>query len=175
MNATSAGSLPGLYPVNTDVADSVELLLDAGEQTGVGSVDVRELRGGRDWPRSGDGGGRRRSIMQRRRACRGRCEGGGGRGISPGRVGLVGAPGFEPGTSTSQTWRATKLRYAPREGLLSTCSAYPWVEARVKEREAVCPGAKRALEFERGQALRSGLLTGIDAPRILADADNVHT
>ena len=32
----------------------------------------------------------------------------------------VGVPGFEPGASTSRTWRATKLRYTPK-GVL-TCS-----------------------------------------------------
>ena len=26
---------------------------------------------------------------------------------------MVGVPGLEPGTSTSRTWRATKLRYTP--------------------------------------------------------------
>src|SRR5207253_171136 len=30
------------------------------------------------------------------------------------RVVMVGAPGFEPGTSASRTLRATKLRYAPK-------------------------------------------------------------
>ncbi len=28
---------------------------------------------------------------------------------------MVGAPGFEPGTSASRTRRATRLRYAPPE------------------------------------------------------------
>jgi hypothetical protein len=30
-----------------------------------------------------------------------------------GALGLVGMPGFEPGASTSRTWRAAKLRYIP--------------------------------------------------------------
>ena len=83
-------------------------------------------------------------------------------------------PGFEPGTSTSQTWRATKLRYAPRKGLSSTTSAYPCVNARVKEREAVCPGGERGLELERRQAILSGRLNGIEAPRILTRANDVY-
>ena len=31
---------------------------------------------------------------------------------------MVGAPGFEPGTSSSRTMRATRLRHAPRRGIL---------------------------------------------------------
>jgi hypothetical protein len=33
---------------------------------------------------------------------------------------VVGAPGFEPGTSWSQTMRAARLRYAPRGGVYRT-------------------------------------------------------
>ena len=29
---------------------------------------------------------------------------------------MVGMPGFEPGASTSRTWRAAKLRYIPFRG-----------------------------------------------------------
>ncbi len=39
---------------------------------------------------------------------------------------LVGAPGFEPGTSCAQGKRATRLRHAPNRGHLSFCQAcYP--------------------------------------------------
>jgi hypothetical protein len=36
--------------------------------------------------------------------------------LVPGARGLVGMPGFEPGASTSRTWRAAKLRYIPFRG-----------------------------------------------------------
>src|SRR5215213_10905836 len=32
------------------------------------------------------------------------------------RLRMVGMPGFEPGASTSRTWRAAKLRYIPFRG-----------------------------------------------------------
>jgi hypothetical protein len=34
----------------------------------------------------------------------------------------IGAPGFEPGTSCSQSRRATKLRHAPRQPSIGTSS-----------------------------------------------------
>lgn len=46
---------------------------------------------------------------------------------------LVGAPGFEPGLSWSQTKRVTRLRYAPRAGLYRdpwTASAFDASERR---------------------------------------------
>ena len=36
---------------------------------------------------------------------------------------LVGAPGFEPGTSCAQGKRATRLRHAPKWNTISFCQA----------------------------------------------------
>src|SRR4051794_34803069 len=36
---------------------------------------------------------------------------------------LIGAPGFEPGTSPTRTARATRLRHAPRARSLAACGA----------------------------------------------------
>jgi hypothetical protein len=45
---------------------------------------------------------------------------------------LVGAPGFEPGTSCAQGKRATRLRHAPFCGYLSFCQAWRQVSSAIR-------------------------------------------
>ena len=79
---------------------------------------ARRLRGARPRPRHPlrPGGDRHRS--QRDRDAPGRPEAGSDR-TGHRRSAVIGAPGFEPGTSPTRTVRATRLRHAPRAAIIS--------------------------------------------------------
>jgi hypothetical protein len=69
---------------------------------------------------------------------------------------LVGAPGFEPGTSCAQGKRATRLRHAPKEQVSGARFQVPGSRRTVCESSSQCIALHR---LHRSTALTSSLLT----------------
>ena len=78
----------------------------------------RRLRGTRPRPRHPRPPGRDRQRPQRHRNAPGRPVAGSDR-TGDRSSAVIGAPGFEPGTSPTRTVRATRLRHAPRAAIIS--------------------------------------------------------
>ena len=70
---------------------------------------------------------------------------------------MVGAPGFEPGTSCAQGKRATKLRHAPKRRASPFCQALLGVSRAIRENHTSAVRKRRTLPPLTASHLRKGV------------------